>query len=191
MEPGILPIARFRSALLVLAVLLSFGAGTQAWAQPPGEPEGSVYSRPGPYVGFTGLLPIVAFYGNNGDSAVLTMGGAFVAGERRSSWLAFEAIGEVAAGVYPDNNVSWFATAGPKLYLQSDRVQPYVFFGIGPGMADTDSAPWFTFRWAIGVESYITESVALVGEAAMTLQALNSESAYIQIGPRIGVLYRF
>ncbi len=185
--------AAFRRSTVAIAPLLAAAICSMsgaAWAEGAREDDAVPFARRGWYVGFTGLLPMATFIG--GFYTELSLGGAFVVGHRLRPRLAIETVTEVSTGVLPQNTVSWHVTAGPKFYFRTDAIQPYVFIGAGPGQAIAGGAiPWPSFRAATGVEAYVSKSVALVAEAAVTTQVLTTESFFLQVGPRIGVLYRF
>ncbi len=171
-----------------LCCLLAAGAAKADGAEPE---EASAFARPGTYLGFTGFLPM--FYETEKfGSASMSLGGALVIGHRFRPSIGLEVVTEGAVGVLSDNQVAWFLTAGPKFYFATEELQPYLVLGLGAGAccANEGAYAWPAARTAVGLEAYLRESLALVLEGAVTAQ-LFGEEYFVQVAPRVGLLYRF
>lgn len=189
---------RTASALLLLVAATSSVAHAVDAGDAEARPseEAGVYSRTGGWVGAGGAFALSSFDrpGFYDNSGVLSLR----AGYRGLPHVAVELLGEVLPNFdgdqAPDGDVDGYAvTANGKLYLPLGRVEPWTMAGIG----FLDIAPEnrheredFAFRFAAGLDAYLTRHWAFYLEAAYVLPTGDvSDYRYSQYGA--GFLLRF
>jgi hypothetical protein len=198
--------ATVATLLLFVAVLIgSMIPGGQASAQEAKAEDGAAaessaespdYARNGGWVGLGGAFALEHFdrRGSYEDSGAL----AFRAGYRGLPNVAVEMLGEVLPHFdgdgSRDGDVDGFlVSVNGKLFLPLGRVEPWVMGGLGflnINANHRDREDDFAFRFAGGLDAYLTEHWAIYLEAAYVLPTGEiSEYRYSTYGA--GFLFRF
>lgn len=192
MRPGWLVL---RASLAVLAAGLLASSSVRADGADDGEEE-LAYSRAGGWVGLGGAYAQENFSGvgsyDNSGSLL------FRAGYRGLPNVAVEFLGEVLPEFQSDGasdgDVDGFAvTANLKLLLPLGPIEPYAALGLGILDIDSDERSReddFAFRFAGGLDLYLTPHWVLYGEAAYMLPTGDVDDYdYATFGA--GFLFRF
>lgn len=103
---------------------------------------------------------------------------------------------------YTGDAEGWTSTLNVRVFMLTGKIQPYVGFGIGAGQIDVNLVETATgdpfryqetsatFRPSAGLDLYISESVAITGDAAVHLLAGNNSSLnWATLS--VGLKYRF
>lgn len=186
-----------RGFFAALALLAPPALGEEL-PEPTAESTGdAVWSREGGWIGAGGAFALENFdrRGADDDSGADDSGAlALRAGYRGLPNVAVELLGEVLPEFHRDGgpNVDGFVvTANGKLFLPLGRVEPWLMPGVGVLDIDRNGRrEGFAFRFAGGLDTYLTPHVALYLEAAY-LQPTGDvqDFAYATFGG--GVLFRF
>ena len=117
-----------------------------------------------------------------------------VLGWRETDMLAIEAEFEWITSVDGIEYGTWLLGVGTKFYAMTGRVQPYLVLGFNGMWAKVPDNPdhkvdW-GFRQGIGLDFYLTRSLALTGEGTFT-EGVGSLRRHYYATVGMGVLYRF
>ena len=134
-----------------------------------------------------------------------SLGFDLAAGFRITSWLATEVQFEWVSGMnpYPDNSAeaggdNWATTVNARAYPTTDyfmegRLQPYLLVGIGASSFRTERGReiGFATRWGVGVDTYVTEKIALTVGASYLWSIGTPVRDLNYISLNWGAMYRF
>ncbi|MFT4569397.1 MAG: opacity protein-like surface antigen [Hyphomicrobiaceae bacterium] len=90
---------------------------------------------------------------------------------------------------------AWALTANAKLYAMTGCIQPYLLLGVGLMSADVDvsgsgSTEEFLGRVGLGTDVYVTENIAVTGDATYLIPTGDLEDLNA-IALSLGLMYRF
>lgn len=158
------------------------------------------YGRSGPYVGASGLYAFESFDGSAGsttpdDSWGYDLTGGYRFNEYFALQINWQHMIEFADST--GDTELWLISADAKFFPLHGIVQPYALMGAGYSSVDDSRAaspPRNTagagFRFAGGLDFYITRNWALMFEAGYVLNT-SGRSDYGAIPLTFGVIYRF
>jgi opacity protein-like surface antigen len=179
---------------------------TESPASPPApaavyETEEVDYAQVGPYIGLGGVYAIELF---DGGMNVDNSNGFHVrAGYRVHPNVAIEARYEHYLGFEtdpgPGHFEGWMATANVKGYILTGRFQPFLLFGMGylnmtyPGTnraGDANPGDDFAMRFGIGMDTCLTEHIAIGPEVAYVLPIGDVDDlSFVTVA--LGLQYKF
>ena len=122
------------------------------------------------------------------------------AGLRLIPWLGFEVDFEWLDGMNPGDNggVNWATTVNARAYPTTDlilegRIQPYLLVGIGASSFRTNRSReiGFASRWGVGVDSYITDRIAVTVGVSYLWSAGTPVKDLNYVSYTLGAMYRF
>lgn len=180
-----------------------------------GEDEEKMWNENGIYVQVAGTYGFEQF--GSGIAGTDSWGLNARVGLRTARWLAIEGEWEWLEGMDPykiSQTTDWAATLNFRVYPLTDRIlngriQPFVLIGAGmssfrslgdciqftPGVGCTareDARNYgFASRWGIGVDTYITEAIAISIGASYLWSAGTPVEDLSYVSLSWGVMYRF
>lgn len=122
------------------------------------------------------------------------------AGLRLIPWLGFEVDFEWLDGMNPGDNGgdNWATTINARAYPTTDlihegRIQPYLLVGIGASSFRTNRSReiGFASRWGVGVDSYITDQIAVTVGVSYLWSAGTPVKDLNYVSYTAGAMYRF
>jgi len=122
------------------------------------------------------------------------------AGLRLIPWLGFEVDFEWLDGMNPGDNGgdNWATTINARAYPTTDlilegRIQPYLLVGIGASSFRTNRSReiGFASRWGVGVDSYITDRIAVTVGVSYLWSAGTPVKDLNYVSYTLGAMYRF
>ena len=155
------------------------------------------------YVQAAGTVAFEEFEkGTEGNNSI---GFDIVAGLRVTPWLAGEVQFEWLDGMDPDidgsgklGGVNWATTVNARAYPTTDyfmegRLQPYLLVGIGASSFRTERGReiGFATRWGVGVDTYVTEKIALTVGASYLWSIGTPVRDLNYVSLNWGAMYRF
>ena len=155
------------------------------------------------YVQAAGSFAFEEFKSGIGGSN--SLGFDLAAGLRITSWLAAEVQFDWSDGMDPHSanaskpgGVSWATTFNARAYPLTDyfmegRIQPYLLAGIGASSFRTESGRevGFATRWGVGVDTYVTEKIALTVGASYLWSIGTPVRDLNYVSLNWGAMYRF
>lgn len=122
------------------------------------------------------------------------------AGMRLIPWLAFELDFEWLDGMNPGGRGgdNWATTINARAYPTTDlilegRIQPYLLIGVGASSFRTSRSReiGFASRWGVGVDSYITNEIAVTVGVSYLWSAGTPVKDMNYVSYTAGLMYRF
>jgi len=155
------------------------------------------------YVQAAGMVAFEEF--KKGIGGNNSLGFDLVAGLRMTPWLAAEVQFEWVSKMnpYPENSReaggdNWATTFNARAYPTTDyfmegRLQPYLLVGIGASSFRTERGReiGFATRWGVGVDTYVTENIALTVGASYLWSVGTPVRDLNYVSLTWGAMYRF